>query len=92
MTDDVKDFVSICERCQRTNDKFTKPGSVLHPIPIEPEVWKQVSMHNKVWNSSTLLILNCSDILEQSIEFHQPTIPRPMVLWRSSTPQFNLAC
>jgi hypothetical protein len=46
MTDDVKDFVSKCERCQRTNDKFTKPGSVLHPIPIEPEVWKQVNLHN----------------------------------------------
>ena len=28
----------------------------------------------------------------EHIEFHQPTIPRPMVLWRSSTPQFNLAC
>ena len=40
MTNDVKDFVTLCERCQRTNDKFTKPGSVLHPIPIEPEVWK----------------------------------------------------
>ena len=46
MTDDVKDFVSKCERYQRTNDKFTKPGSVLHPIPIEPEVWKKVNLHN----------------------------------------------
>ena len=38
MTDEVKNFVSKCERCQRTNGKFIKPGSVLHPIPIEPEV------------------------------------------------------
>ena len=45
MTDDVKDFVSICKRCQRTNGKFTKPGSVVHLISIEPEVWKQVNLH-----------------------------------------------
>ena len=43
MTDDVKDFVSKCERYQRTNDKFTKP---VHPIPIESESWKQVNLHN----------------------------------------------
>ena len=45
MTEDKKDFVSKCEQFQRTNDNFTKPGSVLHPIPVEPEVWKQVNFH-----------------------------------------------
>ena len=46
MTNDVKDFVSIFERFQRTNDKFAKPGSALRPISIEPEVWKQINLHN----------------------------------------------
>ena len=46
MTDDVKDFFSKCERFLRTNDKYAKPESVLHPISTESEVWKQVNLHN----------------------------------------------
>ena len=43
MADDMKDFFSPKVKDQHTNDMFTKPGSVLYSIPIEPEVWKQVN-------------------------------------------------
>ena len=42
MTRDVKAFVKTCDKCQRVNDKFTKPSAQLHPIPVEPEMWQQV--------------------------------------------------
>ena len=29
---------------QRVNDKFSKSTPKLHPVPVEPEVWKQVSI------------------------------------------------
>ena len=46
MTDDVKDFVTICERCQRTNDKFTKPESVLQYLLSQKSGSMQVNFHN----------------------------------------------
>ena len=42
MTEEIKQFVHVCDTCQRVNDKFHKPTAVLHPIPVMPEVWNQV--------------------------------------------------
>ena len=41
---DVEEYVKRCDVCQRTNDaKFVKQGAALHPIPVMPEVWRQVN-------------------------------------------------
>ena len=42
MTEEIKQFVHVCDTCQRVNDKFHKPTAVLHPIPVMSEVWNQV--------------------------------------------------
>ena len=35
--------MQTCDLCQRTNDgKFCKEAAPLHPIPVQPEVWKMV--------------------------------------------------
>ncbi len=40
---DVTSFLKNCEVCQTTNDaKFVKEAAPLHPIPVKPEVWRQV--------------------------------------------------
>lgn len=42
---DVASYVEMCDVCQRTNDvKFMKSAAPLHPIPIKPKVWRQVSV------------------------------------------------
>ena len=46
MTRDVKTFVKTCDKCQRVNDKFTKPSAQLHPIPVEPALQKQIGCFN----------------------------------------------
>ena len=41
---DVDEFVKTCDVCQSTNGaKFMKTAVPLHPIPIQPSVWHQVS-------------------------------------------------
>ena len=43
MWSDIKEYVRTCSVCQTTNDaKFIKKGAPLHPIPVKPEVWRQV--------------------------------------------------
>ena len=43
MFHDVTEFVRTCVICQTTNDaKFVKQAAPLHPIPVKPEVWRQV--------------------------------------------------
>ena len=42
MTEDIRDYVQCCEKCQRMNAKFMKSNATLHPIPAEPKVWRQV--------------------------------------------------
>ena len=44
MTEDIKLYVQQCDKCQRSNAKFTKSGAQLHPIPVEPKVWQPVSV------------------------------------------------
>ena len=43
---EIADFVKRCDVCQRVNDRFCKPPTELHPIPVSPEVWKQVMHHS----------------------------------------------
>ncbi len=42
MTAEIVDYVKRCDVCQRVNDRFCKPPATLHPIPVSPQVWKQV--------------------------------------------------
>lgn len=43
MWNDIKEYVQTCPVCQTTNDaKFIKKSEPLHPIPVKPEVWRQV--------------------------------------------------
>ena len=46
MAGEVRDYVATCDICQRTNEggKFEKATALLHPIKVEPEVWKMVSI------------------------------------------------
>ena len=52
----VTNYVKSCPVCQTTNDaKFIKHNAPLHPIPVKPKVWRQVSiiiytMKNSVLN------------------------------------------
>ena len=41
---EIQTFIRTCEQCQRVNDKFQKPTALLHPIPVEPQVWYQVQL------------------------------------------------
>ena len=43
MNEDIRIYVQHCDKCQRMNTKFLKSDAKLHPVPIHPEVWKQVS-------------------------------------------------
>lgn len=40
----VRDYIEVCDICQRTNDrgKFVKTTAPLHPIKVYPEVWRMV--------------------------------------------------
>lgn len=45
MWKDIEEYVKTCSICQTTNDaKFVKEAVPLHPIPIKPEVWRQVKI------------------------------------------------
>ena len=41
MMNDVKEYVSTCDVCQRVDGKLGKQHAELHPIPVS-DVWKQV--------------------------------------------------
>ncbi len=45
MTDEIKEFVRRCDKCQRMNAWFEKSNAKLHPVPVQPTVWNQVSVH-----------------------------------------------
>ena len=44
MTKHIKEYVSTCEVCQKTNPKLHKEVPVLHPIAVKAEVWHQVGI------------------------------------------------
>ena len=39
-------FIQIgsCENCQKNKHKLCKESGVLHPIPVAPQLWKQVGI------------------------------------------------
>ena len=42
INEDIRIFVQHCDKCQRTNAKFSKSNAKLHPIVPIPNVWHQV--------------------------------------------------
>ena len=47
MISDIREFVRVCDDCQRNNDvKFSKTNAALHPIPVTSKVWYQVGYFN----------------------------------------------
>ena len=42
MNEDIRIFVQHCDKCQRSNAKFSKSNAKLHPIVPMPNVWHQV--------------------------------------------------
>ncbi|KAL5509260.1 hypothetical protein EMCRGX_G004598 [Ephydatia muelleri] len=44
INEDIRIFVQRCEKCQRTNAKFSKSNAKLHPIVPMPNVWHQVGI------------------------------------------------
>ena len=42
INEDIRIFVQHCEKCQRTNAKFSKSNAKLHPIVPMPNAWHQV--------------------------------------------------
>ena len=44
MYDDIRAFVQRCPKCQQMNAWFIKSNAKLYPIPVEPQVWHQVSV------------------------------------------------
>lgn len=56
MVGEVREYVASCDICQRTNDgsKFVKATAPLHPIKVEPEVWRMVCQEHV---DVTLLLL-----------------------------------
>ena len=39
MNEEIRQFVQNCDKCQRTNAKFVKSNTKLHPIPVSAKVW-----------------------------------------------------
>ena len=48
MAGEVREFIAACDVCQKINDggKLTKATTPLHPIKVEPEVWRMVYMYS----------------------------------------------
>jgi len=47
MTDDIRDFIRHCERCQRVNQQAKRIAPELHPIPIKtPTAWRKVNLNS----------------------------------------------
>ncbi|WVY98895.1 hypothetical protein V8G54_031046 [Vigna mungo] len=44
MAKDTKAFVSQCVACQQTKYSTTRPGGLLHPLPIPSGVWEDISL------------------------------------------------
>ena len=42
LCDNIREFITQCDKCQRMNPKFVKSSAQLHPIPVQPKVWNQV--------------------------------------------------
>ena len=43
MNEEIRMYVRNCDKCQHMNCNFTKSNAKLHPVAIQPEVWRQVN-------------------------------------------------
>ena len=43
MSAEIKNYVKMCDACQRVKDKFQSPPTELQPVSMLPDVWKQVT-------------------------------------------------
>ena len=43
MSAEIKNYVKMCDVCQRVKDKFQSPPTELQPVSMLPDVWKQVT-------------------------------------------------
>ena len=73
MCEDIKDYVSKCDRCQKSRiNKLQKGSEDLHPIPIPRKVWSQVGidiMTMKTVGKYRYLITGM-DYFSKNIEMH----------------------
>jgi hypothetical protein len=44
MKQDIRQFVAECEVCQRNKGETVKSPGTLQPLPIPPDIWKDISM------------------------------------------------
>jgi hypothetical protein len=44
MKQDIRKFVAECEVCQRNKGETVKSPGTLQPLPIPPDIWKDISM------------------------------------------------
>jgi hypothetical protein len=44
MKQDIRKFVAECEICQRNKGETVKSPGTLQPLPIPPDIWKDISM------------------------------------------------
>ena len=71
MSGDVREYVATCDICQRTNDggKFAKATAPLHPIKVEPEVWRMVCVlciaadNFSLCYSFSIYAIGCTNVL-----------------------------
>jgi hypothetical protein len=44
MKNDVKQYVAVCDTCQRNKSEARSPAGLLQPLPIPSLVWEEVSL------------------------------------------------
>jgi hypothetical protein len=62
MKQDIRKFVAECEVCQRNKGETVKSPGTLQPLPIPPDIWKDISMHfitclPKSGNKSVIMVV-----------------------------------
>ena len=70
MYDDIREFITQCDKCQRMNPKFVKSSTQLHHIPVQPKVWNQVR-----FNFNFVFCYTIIDIIQVGID---PIGPLPL--------------
>lgn len=69
---DVREYVNSCDKCQRTNAKLQKQAGQLHPIKVQPQVWKRVGIDLigplSTTKKGNKYIITCTDYFSKWIE------------------------
>lgn len=72
ITRDIKTYVSSCDKCQRTNPKLQKQSSQLHPIKVQPQVWKRVGIDLvgplQTTRNGNKYLITCTDYFSKWVE------------------------